>query len=218
MLSISYLPLAYAAAAAWNLQTTPTPIENRKLNALLATISRQFLLDPSARLASWLYDLGLTYERLLWLRKNASADFFLFREKWPTPDFVSKVPPQGARQALHAAQRLQRSLQRLTSHRPDGTLLLRELDFTCREIAHTCRRTLARQAWLAHKLPADWKSPLRTLRRDSQHLAGDLKKLWRARNKSSRIADVLTEFHRLQQEYTHFAASNTLENTAPPPI
>jgi len=52
------------------------------IKEMLAGISVHVFRDPVAEFAALAYDLGLTYERLGAQRRNASLDFFLFREKW----------------------------------------------------------------------------------------------------------------------------------------
>jgi hexosaminidase len=213
MLGMSLPAFGYGAAAGWNLRATPKPaaacgrpptrIDNQQseIKDLLRAISRHVFEDPSGRWVGLAYDLGLTYERLGWLRKNASADFFLFREKWGEEDWVRRVARRGLERTLKAVERLGGEFGKIRSARPDGELLREEFEFTCREIAHTCRRTMVRQEWMAGRHGVGMKKALWELGREAEELGREFGRLWLARNKRSRREDVTGEFRRLVGEY-----------------
>jgi hexosaminidase len=214
MLGVSYLALAYGAGAGWDVAATPVPgdrgrkgkTQKAELKSMLGAISRQVFGDASGRWAGLAYELGLTYERLGRLRKNGSAEFFLFREKWEEEDWVKKVPARGLERARRAAERLRGEFGELESMREDGELLRKEFAFTCRVIEHTCRRTWVRKAWLAGRRGGEMRQRLAELERESRELGQEFNKLWRARNKRSRVEDVRKEFRRLALEYRRAGA------------
>jgi hypothetical protein len=227
MLSVSLIGFAYGAAASWNLAETPNPsqIENRKskIENLLDATSLHLFQDPTATIAALAYDLGLTYERFGWQRFNASLEFFLFREKWDVANYVNRAEPKGLASVTAACEKLIPQFEDAYLLHPEADQITAELIFTCREIMHACQRTTLRQQWLAadpakrnpeHEilrakpakpLPKDFKPRLRSQAREAAKLEKQFKKLWLARNKPSRLADVVTEFRRLQLEYKHAA-------------
>jgi hexosaminidase len=228
-LSISLTPLAYAAAASWNLAATPNPNTPKNSSfiihhsSFLQSISLHLFQDPSAQFAALAYDLGLTYERLGWQRFNASLDHLLFREKWDFANYVNRAPAHAIEVTIRTADALLNLFKSATLMRPDGTQIRAEFLLTCREITHTCRRTLLRQLWLAadparrnpeeptrrdlppKPLSRSFPQQMRVLRADAISLKKEFSRLWRARNKKSRLNDILAEFNRLAVEYTRFA-------------
>jgi hypothetical protein len=236
LLSASLLAFAYGAAAGWHLAATPNPCaeseksssKSRKsaMGAVLAAVSAQFFLDPAAQFAGLAYDLGLTYERLGWQRFNASLDHFLFREKWDFANYVNRAPAGALGGTIAAAKRLEKAFKAAACEHPDAEQIREEFLFTCREIVHTCRRTLLRQAWLAadpakrnpeeealrnkppKALPGHFRREMTALRKEVRQLEKEFARLWLARNKRSRLEDVRAEFRRLEKEYVNFAKSS----------
>ncbi|HVX84309.1 MAG TPA: glycoside hydrolase family 20 zincin-like fold domain-containing protein [Phycisphaerae bacterium] len=194
------------------------------LRPFLAAASLHLFHDPAASFAALPYDLGLTYERFSWQRFNGSLDWFLFREKFDFANYVNRASDKDLHAVIAATQSLLPKIAAATFNHPHADLLKAELAFTAEEIIHTCRRTLLRQQWLAadpatrnpeHEtlrkkppipLPKNFPQQLRTLSKNAATLATQYRTLWLARNKPSRLDDILTEFQRLQQEYKHFAA------------
>jgi len=229
MLSVSLLPFAYGAAAGWNLAATPNPTNMKeknikyKMKDVLSAISLHLFRDPRGGLAQLAYDLGLTYERLGWQRFNASLDHFLFREKWDFANYVNRAPAKSLAETIAATEKLGREFAGIEFGHPDADQIRAEFEFTCREIVHTCRRTQLRQQWLAadpakrnpeeetlralppKKLPRHFARQMRAMKAEVRGLAREFEELWLVRNKRSRVEDVLTEFRRLEAEYTRFA-------------
>ncbi|HVT82718.1 MAG TPA: beta-N-acetylhexosaminidase [Phycisphaerae bacterium] len=230
MLSASLVPFAYGAAAGWNLAATPNPapIDKKAVSAsamrnLLADMSVHLFLDSSGQFASLVYDLGLTYERLGWQRFNASLDHFLFREKWDFANYVNRSPAKSLADTVAATEKLLAGFGKAECGHPDCEQIVAEFEFTCREVIHTCQRTQLRQAWLAadpakrnpeeetlralaaKPLPRDFKARMKMLRTEALALAAEFEELWLARNKRSRVDDVLAEFQRMEDEYRRFA-------------
>jgi hypothetical protein len=165
--AVSMLPLAYGAAAGWNVaacvdpsiretpnwQTGIIPAGNdpadRKLQPFLHAASLHLFGDDSGKIAALAYSLGLTYERFTWQRFNGSLDWFLFREKWDVPHYINRVEPGDLDRVKGACERFILELEALKSHRADGKILIAELLLTARTILHVCKRTALRIAWLA---------------------------------------------------------------------
>ena len=213
MLAASLMPLGYGAAAGWNLGETPGPEGKQEagsqktevgIKKVLAGISVHLFGDPSAEFATLAYDLGLTYERLGWQRKNASLDFFLFREQWEVAEFANRATVEGLEETMAAARELLGRFESAGSLRPDGGEIRDEFVFTCREIIHTCRRTLVRKQWLAARgrtVSQGMAREIERLRAEVGVLEAEFSRLWLVRNKPSRMRDVIAEFRRLAGEY-----------------
>ena len=238
MLGVSLLPFAYGAAAGWNLHATPDPMQGEtkpgtqavkhissfsiRQSAFLRSISFHLFQDRSAQFALLAYELGLTYERLGWQRRNASLEFFLFREKWDVANYVNRVSAAALRKTITKAEKLYGRMHQTQSRRGDATLLVDEFFLTCHLIIHTCRRTLLRKQWLAADparrnaddpilckeapvpLPKDFGKQMRFLGDEIVRWEGLFSTYWLARNKRSRLADVVAEFARLAGEYRRF--------------
>ncbi len=224
MLAVSLLPFAYGAAAGWNLSTTPNPVENQqsKIENLFHAISLHLFKDPTAHYAALAYDLGLTYERLVWQRTNASLDHFLFREHWDVANYVNRASVANLEQTIAATLKLLEQFDAAALRSSQAGQIRAEFVFTCFTIIHTCQRTLLRQRWLAadparrnpdetlriqppHPLSKDFPRQMETLHAEILTLEEQFTKLWLARNKPSRLADVTAEFQRLAAEYRAFA-------------
>jgi hypothetical protein len=54
-------------------------------------------------------------------------------------------------------------------------------------------------------LPKSFSRDMAQMRAETRSLATRFKKLWVARNKNSRLADIIAEFDRLEGEYKRFA-------------
>jgi hypothetical protein len=193
------------------------------MEGLLHAISLHLFGDAQGAFAGLAYDLGLTYERLGWQRFNASLDHFLFREKWDFANYVNRAPAAALRKTIAATKKLLRQFEGTRIAHPEGEQICAEFMFTCREIVHTCRRTLLRQQWLAadparrnpeeetlrskapKRLPKNFESEMKKLRGEAILLGKEFAALWLGRNKQSRLADVAAEFPRLAAEYRKFA-------------
>jgi len=236
-LAVSYCAIAYGAAASWNLAATPDPydaqLKKSKIESLLTAISWHLFHDPAGKLATLAYDLGLTYERFSWQRFNGSLDWFLFREKWDFANYVNRAEDADLPKVIAATEKILESLGQATAHRTDGPYLIAELLFSGLLIIHACKRTALRKAWLAadpakrnpehevlrakppRPLPKTFNRDMQNLRNDARSLRQIFEQLWLARNKPSRLTDVLAEFDRLDREYQHFAISEK-KPTKPP--
>ena len=201
MLAVSLTPMAYGAAAGWNLTATPRPMTGPAFPGLLHAISTHLFHDTSSKVAAVAYSLGLAYERIKCHRPNASVDWFLFREKWETADFAGRTPTNALKNVIRLTQSLGKAFKtRVTMGHPDAPVILAEFLLTCDEIIHTCRHTLLRQMWLKEsKLPR-----LTAQRKANMSLRKTFTQLWMARNKRSRLQDVLDEFDRIDREYRKF--------------
>ena len=242
LLAVSLLPLAYAAAASWNLSSVPNPsikeppnwetglvppgtkALDRPLAPFLQAASLHLFQDPSKTLAALAYDLGLTYERFSWQRFNGSLEWFLFREKWDFANYVNRADPKDLPKLIHTMRQLIKDFSRARFDHPNADIIKQEFLLTCAQIIHTCKRTALRQQWLAadpaHRnpeheqlralpprpLPGNFKSQLKQLEKEAAALEKQYIALWRARNKESRLADIVAEFRRLQSEYKTIAS------------
>jgi hypothetical protein len=225
-LAASLNAFAYGAAASWNLAVTPTPYtrgQEKSVRKLLEAISLHLYQDPSRAFASLAYDLGLTYERFSWQRFNGALEWFLFREKWDFANYVNRAKAADLPRVIGACEKLLSRLDESPLLHADADLIRAELMLTAQLVIHTCRRTALRQAWLAadpakrnpeeetlrakppKALPKDFARQMKQLREDAAKLEKQFKKLWLARNKESRLQDVVHEFKRLQREYQTFA-------------
>ncbi len=220
MLAVSLASIVYGAAAGWNLAATPNPMNRQKspdvnaasLGELLHAISIQHFQDASGGVAALAYDLGLTYERFSWQRSNASLEHFLFREKWEISEFIDRVKPKDLRKVVAACEKLIAQFQNATLSHPHGQQIRNEFLFTCEEIIHTCKRTTLRKIWLAANLsgrnspiPKSFKADMQAACSEIVELKKRFAALWLARNKRSRLTDVMAEFDRLAAEYKKYA-------------
>jgi hypothetical protein len=227
-LGVSLLPFAYGAAASWNLEATDNPCRpgapvHMRNSELLKAISFHLFEDPTGRFAAAVYDLGLMYEKFGWQRFNASVDWWLFREKWDFANYVNRVKAGDLQKVIAAAEGLAREFQAATLLHPQNEVLVAELVLTCEVIIHTAKRTLLRQQWLAayparrnpeeetlrgkpaRAVPSDFRRRMEKLRVEVRELERRYGRLWLARNKRSRLADVIAEFRRLGAEYRRFS-------------
>ncbi|MGN6368091.1 MAG: beta-N-acetylhexosaminidase [Phycisphaerae bacterium] len=167
LLAVSLLPLAYSAAAAWNLASVPDPSIpeppnwetgivppgtkslDRPLQPFLQATSLHLFQDPSKTTASLAYDLGLTYERFSWQRFNGSLEWFLFREKWDFANYVNRADPKDLPKLINTTQQLTTQFRNARFDHPDAQIIKDEFLLTCAQIIHTCKRTILRQHWLA---------------------------------------------------------------------
>jgi len=170
LLAVSLLPIAYAAAASWNLNSVPNPAikdppnwdtglvpppspaskqSDRALTPFLQASSLHLFNDPTKTIASLAYDLGLTYERFSWQRFNGSLEWFLFREKWDFANYVNRATPKDLPKVIAATQKLIPQFKRAKFDHPHADIIKEEFLLTCAQIIHTCKRTALRQHWLA---------------------------------------------------------------------
>jgi hypothetical protein len=148
----------------------------------------------------------------------------LFREKFDVANYVNRITPANLKRVDALARRLAAGLAKAEPDHPDGDLIRAEFVFSAELISHVARRTLARQEWLAAdpakrnpehaelraKPPAPLKKAeftktLRALGQEAAELSTGFESLWLARNKPSRLADVMEHFERLEREYQTFA-------------
>jgi hypothetical protein len=203
LLSISLLPMVYGAAVSWRV---PQGAASAKTGAVpdlkefLHAASIQFFGDATGTVGTLIYDLGQTYTRLGHQRFNAAVEFFLFREAWDNYHDAAKVSEAGLHKTRARIEKTAAQLERVAMTHPDGALINRELRFTALLMAHTIDRTLVRRQIIGRKkrVPA---ATLRTLAKAAEHLGGIYEHLWLARNKRSRLDDVLPHFARLAREY-----------------
>ena len=197
---------------------------DRPLIPFLHAASLHLFQDPSKTLAALAYELGLTYERFSWQRFNGSLDWFLFREKWDFANYVNRAAPKDLPKLISSMQKQIAEFRKLRFDHPNAEIIKHEFLLTCAQIIHTCKRTLLRQHWLAadpakrnpeheqlralppRPLPKNFNSQLRHLGKDAAVLEKQYAALWRARNKESRLADIVSEFRRLQSEYKSIAS------------
>lgn len=227
MLSVSLLAFAYGAAASWNLGSVENPTAGKpgaKTVTFLKAASLQLFHDPALTFASLAYDLGLTFERFGWQRFNASLEWYLIREKWDHANYVNRAEDKGMAAVEAAMKRLLPLFTRAPLQHPDAAPIRAEMAFTCREILHGIRRNRLRRQWVAaapkqrnperedlRDLPPvliklkPYQAEMKRLAQDARRLAADFRQLWLARNKPSRLQDMLDEFARLQREYKQFA-------------
>jgi hypothetical protein len=239
MLAVSLAPLAYGAAAGWNLHGVGSgKLEagsekkrgekkagaGRELEDIFAGISMHLFGDPRGEFARWAYELGRVYETFSWQRFNASIDWWLFREKWEVANYVNRARPEDLSRVMDLCEGLIARFGAAELLHPDGEQVIAEFVFTAEEIIHTCRRTAVRQAWFAHRYrrglqqdhpenPAPYKpaalpkwfgKQMGRLGKEARELRRRFEKLWLARNKRSRVEDVLAEFDRLVKEYGEY--------------
>ena len=196
---------------------------DRALTPFLQATSLHLFQDPTKTIASLAYDLGLTYERFSWQRFNGSLEWFLFREKWDFPNYVNRATHKDLPKVIAATEKLIPQFKRARFDHPNADIIREEFLLTCAQIIHTCKRTALRQQWLAadpatrnpeHEelrllppkpLPKNFTSELSKLEKDAAHLGTQYATLWLARNKPSRLEDILKEFQRLRTEYKTFA-------------
>ena len=149
------------------------------------------------------------------------SEWFLFREKFDDPTFANRVTPASLNRTEAAVRKLLPKFASATLHHPDAELLRAEFHLTAREILHTIRRARLRQAWFAAEparrnpghpaalrkpvpLPRNFHPELRPWPRH-QSPPRRFWILWLARNRPSRLADVLAEFDRCAAEYRTYA-------------
>ncbi len=206
MLAISLTPMAYGAAASWNLSATPRSQDKKALAPQLRAISTHLFQDQTATIATLAYDLGLTYERLQCPRPNASADWFLFREPWEENDFVSRTPSKALTHTLNAVDKVHAGIFQTRLIHPDSQLITGEFFHAVRTIIGTCTRTLLRKTIQKQMATPRQREALRKKIRGrllmSKATQGLFRFYWLQRNKPSRMRDVLREFQRHQAEYT----------------
>ena len=191
MLAISLVPLAFAAAVSWN--ANPDDAE------ILHAISHHLFNDSTGTITKLIYQLGQTCELLGSQRPNAAIDFWLFREKWPQRDYLDKVTVAGIVKVRKHVEKLAAQLTKAPINHPDAELIRAELLHSVGVVRHVMDRTLARKAILSGQTPD--KKGLKLLIREAQALKEHFAQLWNARNKPSRLADVLAEWDRVIAEY-----------------
>ena len=189
LFSMSLTPIAYGAAASWNLAATADPYKDgkrqSKIETLLTAASMHLFHDSTGTFAAIAYDLGLTYERLGWQRFNASLDWWLFREKWDFANYVNRAPALALAQTIAATKKIAARFKAAAIDHPDAPTIRDEFLFTCEEIIHTCRRTQLRQAWLA--AAPQTRNPEEPTLRDKPPQAApqkSSKNKWRARQRN----------------------------------
>ncbi len=215
---------AIATPPDWSNGLVPagTKSADSELKPFFEATSLHLFLDRSKQLAALAYDLGLTYERFNWQRFNGSLEWFLFREKWDFANYVNRADPAGLQKVIDACRRLIVEFRQSPCDHDHASTLMAEFIFTCEMIIHTCRRTLLRQQWLAAEpatrnpeeparrsappvpLPASYAKEMNRLANEAGVLKERFAELWNARNKPSRLADMVAEFQRLQREYRHY--------------
>ncbi len=186
LLPISFLPFAYGAAVCWNQAGT-------KDQQVIDATSLQIFRDRHGSFAQALADLGQTYERIGWQRFNGSVDWFLFREPWKTQNYINRVKPADLHKTINATREILARLQKGHLVRRDGKLIVREAVLTARTIIYAAERTLARMAMRKKPTAAD-RALMARLLRDNVKMTLEYHRLWLARNKPSRLQDVIYHF------------------------
>lgn len=210
--AVSLLPLAYGAAAAWNVQQKPD-------QEFYKILGRNLPLDGKGKWVKIAADLGNVYRRIAKSPlPNSSLDWQLFREPWEKAEFLHLVNPSALageigrigryikaldtmRRSSKNSPRLALSARRLDPH------VLDELYFTAQLIRHILRRSKLRMKLRL----ADMGGPTAPSAGDhamARQLLADIlamekvyQELWLRRNKRSRLDDVLQYFQQLAAEY-----------------
>lgn len=224
LLSISLLPFAYGAEVAWHVPAgkpvgkpaqlepgshTPLITDRQQVPGLqnfLRAASIQLFGDPTGQIGKLVYELGTTYQRLGSKCFNAAMEFHLFREAWESYESAAQVKDPALLKTRNALVKAIKKFEKCPLTHPDGGLITRELVFTTLTLIHIIDRTLARRHILGQKktLPA---AALRSLAGGAEDLGKIFEQLWLARNKRSRVDDVLVHFARLAKEYRAAAKS-----------
>ena len=162
-------------------------------------IARHIFGDATGAFTKLVYELGRTCELLGYQRSNAAVAFWLFREKWDQRDYLDKVRAAGVIKVRQHVEKLAGQLAKVPTNHPDAELIRAELLHSASVVRHVMDRTLARQAILAGETPDN--KGLKALIREAQALQEQFVQLWNARNKPSRLADVVAEWERVIGEY-----------------
>ena len=217
---VSLLPLAYGAAAAWNVRQMPDETFYKILGRILP-------LDPSGQWVKIAADLGNVYQRIAKSPlPNSSLDWQLFREPWDKNEFLQLVNPSALareitrigrhinaltalRQAASTAshETLRKASQPSPPAQPVEPHALDELYFTARLIRQTLYRTKLRIKTFSPgpadptALKAADHAMAKRLLADIVDLENVYQDLWLRRNKRSRLDDVLNHFQQRAAEY-----------------
>jgi len=196
---------------------------DRALQPFLQAASLHLFNDPAAQFATLAYELGLTYERIGWQRFNGALEWYMLREKWDFANYVNCADPQKLPRIVSLCEKLLSQFEKSDLLRDDADILRAEMLLTIQQIIHGCQRTLLRQKWLAadplrrnpehqilrakppQPLPKSFPSDMKKLAAEARQIHQQFQRVWLARNKPSRLADIDLEFIRLQKEYTMFA-------------
>ncbi|HMD53645.1 MAG TPA: glycoside hydrolase family 20 zincin-like fold domain-containing protein [Phycisphaerae bacterium] len=196
MSAVSLLPMAAGAALAWNSDQSDRAI----LQA--ATIH---VLHSTPQVAQAAFDLGNIYQRISRKRiRNASLEFFLFREPWEMRERLRLVKPDRLKPEINRAKKLHKIFSTAAKKaQPTEKWIFDELAFTAALLLHVLLRTECRLAGGGagkgtRKL---WAKIMATQAADIRRLSAEFRSLWLARNKRSRLEDVLAYFRRLEKEY-----------------
>jgi hypothetical protein len=150
------------------------------------------------------YEMGMTYERIGHVGFNASTLWQAFREPWDQWHAGAQLQPAAMKATLANVEALGKSFETAPMGHPDADLLRAEFVFTCQEICHALKRELARQVVFGQKKKVAAKV-LARLASEAAELGEAYESLWLARNKRSRLKDVLVHFTRLKKEYQRAA-------------
>lgn len=193
LLSVSLLPFAFGAAVSWNNKGTEDA-------GFLHAAGLHLFGDPTGKAGRMAYDLGMTYERIGHAWFNACALWKAFREPWEPWHAGSNLQPAPLTRTRNQLTALDKQMRRLRLRHPDGDLIREELTFTARSIIHAIDRELLRRRVFGDKKAPSKKELLR-LADEAGLLTAEYESLWLARNKPSRMADVMEHFKRLEKEY-----------------
>ena len=215
LFSVSLVPLAFGAAAAWNSRTKPD-------GSFLELLGQILPADASGRWATVAADLGNVYRRISHRAlPNSSLDWQLFREPWAKTDFLKLADPHRVKKEIARVERHIALLSRWQSaktvfihrrRRRHGcplleTNILPEILFTARLICHTLKRTELRMRLTGaggkrcvHPRPAELRRA-RELLKDIVQLNRQYRGLWLRGNRQSRLVDVQAHYKRIAAEY-----------------
>ena len=190
-LPASYAGLLYGAALSWCAKT------HRDID-VPAELSRRVFGDPSGAAGKLWCDAGRVHERSGISLKNRTILFSIMQSPLIDVGRIEGLTPGRIDRMHRQIETLARQLRKKEFRGPDAALVRKELDATLAVLGHACRR--AQAAIQAHKSrvpPSTWRS-----------LAGDIRRimtmhrrLWLARNRPGGLADSLSHYQRLLDEY-----------------
>ncbi|HTV46856.1 MAG TPA: glycoside hydrolase family 20 zincin-like fold domain-containing protein [Phycisphaerae bacterium] len=196
MSAVSLLPSAAGAALAWNVNQTDRSI---------IQAAAVHVLHSTAQVAQAVFDLGNVSSRISGKRiRNASLEFFLFREPWEKHEKLKLLKINRLKPEINGAKKMIQIFSTAAGKAPpDQKWIFDELSFTARLLLHVLLRTDCR---LSHSGTGErskklWAKIMATQAADIRRLSVEFRTLWLARNKRSRLDDVLAHFRRLEKEY-----------------
>jgi hexosaminidase len=199
MPAASLLPMAAGAALAWNVAQSDRDI----IHAAAVHV-----LHSNSKVADAVYELGNVYQRISRKRiRNASLEFFLFREPWDQREKLKLVKPDQLKPELARMKKLIKVFSvAVKKAQAADRWIFDELAFTAHLVRHVllraeCRLSKNAAGKVTRASKHRWSKIMAAQTADIRQLRAEFRTLWLARNKRSRVADVLAHFQRLQKEY-----------------